>query len=254
METVVNEIGAKLEKESANRRLESNFLTPQKKIPKIPRGSKVACLDLEGTIVEGSIWRKLNEEFGVARSTADDLLDMFLRGMINYENWANTLVEAWRLSGGKQPTKENILKHTNEFEAIEGGPELIDAIKNEGYFTISISGAPDIFTKKVSQEFGIDVDVPTQELVFNENGLVSKVLIHNDYDFSKHHILRNLRRENDVGKTIGVGDSMNDEDMCRGADKGYIVDKSRKELNYEELKSDGVFIGSLEDIRREIKS
>lgn len=254
MEPVFNEIGVKLGRKTINRRNGSKFLATQKKIPKIADGSKVACLDLEGTIVEGSIWRKLNEEFGVARSTADDLLDMFLKGMINYKNWANTLVGAWRLSSGKQPTRENILKYTEGFETIEGGPELVEVIKKEGYFTISISGAPDIFTKRVSQEFGIDVDVPTQELVFDENDVVSKVLIHNDYDFSKHHILKNLRCENDVEKIIAVGDGMNDEDMCRQADQGYMINKDREKLNYRELKSDGVFIGSLKDIRKEIKS
>ncbi len=243
-----------MEKDNINKRKESPFLAPRNRIPNTPDGCKLACLDLEGTIIEGSIWRKLNEEFGVASSTADDLLEMFLKGMIDYKDWANTLVEAWRLPSGKQPTKENVIECTKEFEIIDGGPELVEAIKNEGYFIASISGAPDIFTERVSREFGIDVDISTQEMVFDENDIVSKVLIHNEYDFSKNQILRNLRCQNNIEKIIAVGDGMNDKDMCREADQGYMVDKNRDELDYKKLKSDGVFVGALKEIRNEIRS
>lgn len=219
-----------------------------------PNESKVACIDLEGTVVEGSIWRDLNEAFGVSRSTADDLLKMFLEGIIEYDEWANTLVEAWKMSSGEQPSKENVVKHAESFEILEGGPELIETLNAEGYFTISISGAPDVFSRNVSQELGVDIDIPTQEIVYNDEQLVEKVNIRNDYDFCKGHILRDLRDQNDFEEIIAVGDGLNDLEMCREANQGFIVwREGRKGVNYEKLRSDGVFVGSLSEICDQVR-
>lgn len=211
--------------------------------------SKVACIDLEGTVVEGSIWRDLNEAFGVSRSTANYLLKMFLEGVIEYDEWANTLVELWKLSSGERPTRENVIKHAESFEILEGGPELIDTLNEEGYFTVSISGAPDVFSRNVSQELGVDIDIPIQEIVYDDDDVVKRVNIRNDYDFCKGHILRNMRDQNDLDVIIAVGDGLNDLEMCREATRGFIVQRGERDgVDYEKLRSDGVFVGSLPEI------
>lgn len=217
--------------------------------------TKAACLDQEGTLVEGSIWRKLNKAFGVRRETADELLEMFLNGIIDYNEWANTLVETWKLPNGKKPTKENVKEITGGFRIYDGARELINSLKAKGYFTVSVSGAPDIFTRKVAVELGINVDIPTQEIIFDEEGVISKVEIHNNYDFSKHHILKNLKTENEFEEIIAIGDGLNDSEMCQEADKGFLIEKTGGErgLDYGELQTDGVFVGTLQDVIRKIK-
>lgn len=217
--------------------------------------SKVACLDLEGTLVEGSVWRVLNRAFGVEESIADELLEMFLNGLISYDQWADTLVETWKLPSGGQPTKNNIEKLTKNFEVIDGAYELVEILNDKGYFTVSISGAPDIFSRKVAHELGINKDIPTQRLVFDKNNMLRKVLVLNNYDFSKDHIIRKLKSNNELQEILAVGDGLNDVDMCREADFGCIVIRSgRKDrVDYKRLKSDGVLVDTLQNISQKIK-
>lgn len=222
----------------------------------VVKGQKAACLDLEGTLVEGSIWRVFNRAFGLNDSTASNLLGMFLDGLIEYKEWVDALVEAWKLPTGDQPTRENIEKLTETFGVLEGAREFVEALKKNGYYTISISGSPDNFSGKVSRYLEIDSDIPTHKLVYDDEDVLREIVVLNDYDFSKDHILEKLRRENKLERIIAVGDGLNDLDMCKEADFGCIVKKgTRKDgMDYEKIESDGVFVDTLPNIDQKIRN
>lgn len=212
---------------------------------------RVACIDLEDTLVEGSIWHRLNGKFGVTRSEERELFGKFMDGRIDYENWVKSLAEKWKNSTVMEPTQEKINNVVREFVVKEGAQNLINSLRKGGYTTISISGAPKVYSKRVSKHLGIERNIPTHELVFDsKKKKLSNIAILNDYDFSKKHYVERIRLANGSKKIIAIGDNINDLDMCFAADKGFLIrdDDNAREIDYERLKEKGLYTVKLPEI------
>lgn len=210
---------------------------------------KVAFFDLEGTLVEGSIWRTLNKAFGVPRSESRKLFDNFFDGKISYREWVDSLEELWCSSDFLEATRGNIRKICDDFEVIPEAEKLLEEVRDREYFPVSISGAPKIYSDKIASQLGIEVNVPTHRFVFDGgNEELEDIEILNGYDFSKAHLLGWIKEKICPERVIAFGDDVNDLDMCKKADLGFLVDKGLEEIRKEDLEDKNVYLLSLREM------
>ncbi|ASJ03740.1 phosphoserine phosphatase [Thermococcus profundus] len=200
----------------------------------------LAAFDLEGTLVKSvSGWVELHKRFGTWEK-GKEYAEMFFRGEIDYATWAELDASLW-----KGHTKEEILEWVNTVEYMEGAEELIEFLKRENFRIAIISSGLLCLASKVGRELGADY-VFANELIFDENGVITgKVRPHVDFR-GKGAILRKLKEELKPSLTVAVGDGYNDIAMFREADVSIAINP------HEGVEGDHV-VESLREVREIIE-
>lgn len=218
--------------------------------------SKIACFDLEGTLVKGNIWKKLGRKFGVKESKTDEIAYKFMRGEIRYNEWIDSMIKEWKSGSGEIPTKKNIEEATEDIRTRKCAMKTIRTFKENGYYTISISGTPDVYSSKVSKMLGINRNIPTHKCKFDKGEVLTDIGISKGYEFSKGYFIDTLKNKNSVDHIVAIGDDQNDLDMCEKADIGFIVKNPEKEgiIDYNEIANKGIIITNLTELPERIQN
>ncbi len=204
------------------------------------RETKLAALDLEGTLVKTkSSWVELHKKFGTWEE-GKKYSDMFFSGKISYSEWAELDASLW-----KGHTREEIMDWVNSVEYMEGARELISFLRDNNFRIAIISSGLMCLAKKVGRELGVDY-VIANELVFDDKGVITGY-VKPYVDFrGKGYLLRQLKRRLSPHLTIAIGDGFNDVSMFREADMSIAINP------YEGVKADYV-VFSLYEARETIK-
>ncbi|NJF24114.1 HAD-IB family phosphatase [Thermococcus sp. Bubb.Bath] len=178
---------------------------------------RLAAFDLEGTLVKSvSGWVELHKRFGTW-DKGSEYAQMFFNGEIDYATWARLDASLWR---GHR--REEILEWVESLEYMEGVRELFDFLRRNDFKTAILSSGLMCLASRVGKELEADY-VFANELVFDENGvLTGEVYPHVDFT-GKGPILRRLKEELRPELTVAVGDGYNDIAMFREADVSIAI-------------------------------
>ncbi|WP_048151456.1 HAD-IB family phosphatase [Palaeococcus ferrophilus] len=179
--------------------------------------ARLIAFDLEGTLVKSvSGWVELHKRFGTWEK-GKEYAERFFAGEISYAEWAELDASLWR-----GHTREEIMEWVEKVEYMEGARELIEFLKGENFRVAILSSGLMCLARKVGEELGVDY-VFANELIFDENGVITgKVRPHVDFQ-GKGAILRRLKDELKPELTVAVGDGYNDIAMFREADVAIAI-------------------------------
>lgn len=178
---------------------------------------KLIAFDLEGTLVKSvSGWVELHKRFGTWEK-GREYAELFFSGKIDYVEWAELDASLWR-----GHTKDEIMEWVESVEYMEGALELIDFLRSRNFRIAILSSGLMCLAGKVAKELGVDY-VFANELVFDEEGVITgKVKPHVDFR-NKGAILRELKEKLKPGLTVAVGDGFNDIAMFKVADVSIAI-------------------------------
>ncbi|WP_148883518.1 HAD-IB family phosphatase [Thermococcus aciditolerans] len=178
---------------------------------------KLIAFDLEGTLVKSiSSWVELHKRFGTWEK-GKEYAELFFAGKIDYVKWAELDASLWRGHTG-----EEIMEWANSVEYMEGAKELIGFLRENDFRIAILSSGLICLAGRIAKELGVDY-VFANELIFDENGVVTGE-VNPTVDFkSKGTILRELKAELEPEVTIAVGDGYNDLSMFKEADVSIAI-------------------------------
>ena len=178
---------------------------------------RLIAFDLEGTLVKSvSSWVELHKRFGTWEK-GKEYAELFFSGKIDYVKWAELDASLWR-----GHTREEIMEWANSVEYMDGAKELIEFLRTNDFRIAILSSGLMCLAERIAGELGVDY-VFANELVFDENGVVTgKVKSLVDFK-SKGVILRGLKNELRPELTVAVGDGYNDLSMFREADVSIAI-------------------------------
>ncbi|WP_297474676.1 HAD-IB family phosphatase [Thermococcus sp.] len=178
---------------------------------------RLIAFDLEGTLVKSvSSWVELHKRFGTWER-GKEYAELFFSGKIDYVKWAELDSSLW-----KGHTRDEIIEWANSVEYMDGAEELIEFLKRNDFKVAILSSGLMCLAGRIARELGVDY-VFANELLFDENGVVTgKVNPLVDFK-SKGAILRELKEELKPELTVAVGDGYNDVSMFREADVAIAI-------------------------------
>ncbi|WP_297521287.1 HAD-IB family phosphatase [Thermococcus sp.] len=178
---------------------------------------RLIAFDLEGTLVKSvSSWVELHKRFGTWEK-GKEYAELFFSGKIDYVKWAELDSSLW-----KEHTRDEIIEWANSVEYMDGAEELIEFLKRNDFKVAILSSGLMCLAGRIARELGVDY-VFANELVFDENGVVTgKVNPLVDFK-SKGAILRELKEELKPELTVAVGDGYNDVSMFRETDVAIAI-------------------------------
>ncbi len=178
---------------------------------------RLISFDLEGTLVKSvSGWVELHKRFGTWEKGMK-YAELFFSGKIGYVEWAELDASLWR-----GHTRDEILEWVNSVEYMDGAEELVEFLKQNGFKISILSSGLMCLAGRVARELGVDY-VFANELIFDENGVITGK-VNPVVDFkSKGAILRELKEELRPELTVAVGDGYNDVSMFREADVAIAI-------------------------------
>ncbi len=197
---------------------------------------RLIAFDLEGTLVKSiSSWVELHKKFGTWER-GREYAEMFFSGEIGYVEWAELDASLW-----KGHTRDEIMEWANSVEYMEGAKELINFLREKGFKIVILSSGLMCLARRIGRELGVDY-VYANELIFDDNDIVTGK-VRPEVDFkSKGAILRDLKGKLIPELTIAVGDGFNDISMFREADVAIAINP------HEGVEGDHV-VESLQEIR-----
>ena len=178
---------------------------------------RLIAFDLEGTLVKSvSSWVELHKKFGTWEK-GKEYAELFFSGKIDYVKWAELDASLW-----KGHTRDEILEWANSVEYMDGVEGLIRFLRENDFRIAILSSGLMCLAGRIARELGVDY-VFANELLFDENGVVTgKVNPLVDFK-SKGAILRELKEELKPELTVAVGDGYNDVSMFREADVAIAI-------------------------------
>ena len=198
---------------------------------------KVAVFDLDGTLTTtNSPYELLNDEINVRPGFNTEMYVRFSLGEFSYSEWISKVVMEWKKRNASRENFENVFEKCNETR--EGTEELLD-LMDDSFYTVIVSGSPDIYSRRMSEMLGIDQHVDTLAINFDE-GIVKGYSIKNEYDGDKEKYVQDIDEE-----VYAFGNSSNDVGMVESADRGFMVPSSS--VDYDEV--DAEFVGEMKDIK-----
>ncbi|NJE47504.1 HAD family hydrolase [Thermococcus sp. GR7] len=178
---------------------------------------RLIAFDLEGTLVKSvSSWVELHKKFGTW-DKGKEYAERFFAGEFDYATWAELDTLLW-----KGHTKEEIMEWANSVEYMDGAWELIEFLRKNNFKIAILSSGLMCLARRIASELGVDY-VFANELIFDENGVITGE-VNPAVDFqSKGKILENLKKELDPELTVAVGDGYNDLSMFSVADVSIAI-------------------------------
>ena len=197
---------------------------------------KVAVFDLDGTLTTtNSPYEVLNDEINVRPSFNTEMYVRFSLGEFSYSEWISKVVMEWKKRDASKENFENVFEKCNETR--QGTEQLLELL-DESFYTVIVSGSPDILSGRMAEKLGMDHHIDTVDVIFDGDSL-DDYTIKNGYDGDKEKYVKDLDEE-----VYAFGNASNDVGMVEAADRGFMVPSSS--LDYKSI--DAEFVGEIDEI------
>ena len=195
---------------------------------------KLIVFDLDGTLIHGTefIWTTIHDHLGVQKEQIESLKSSYLKGKINYDEWARRDVELWKEQGAN---REKIVEAISHTRLMDGAIEVLKRLKEKKIKLAIISGSLDLVLKKSLPDYWSYFDyVFLNKLMFNEQG---KILGIEPTQFDLYEKANGLRviceKEGiDTKDAIFIGDHSNDVEIAEEAGFSIAFNPKSQEIIY----------------------
>ncbi|MBI4258319.1 MAG: phosphoserine phosphatase SerB [Thaumarchaeota archaeon] len=162
----------------------------------------LAIFDIEGVLVDGEFLPEIAGRLG----KKEQVLELTLKGIRGEIDWETGL--DMRIDAIKGAGYDECVEVAKNLSLMKGAPNLINALKREGWRLVAVSGGFSLLADRVKAELGIDF-VFSNQLVF-EDGKLEGVKL--NVKANKAEALANLIETlgEPKGKTMAVVDGAND--------------------------------------------
>ena len=207
---------------------------------------KLVCFDVDGTLVDGVSWLLLTQGLGCSEQAH---LDIFLRakkGKISFIEGERELTKMYQDSGNA--TRPFIKKLFANIRIKPETKEVIDYLKEKGYFIYLISGAIDIYVEEVAKKLKVDGYYANSKLDFDEEGVLKKINYRDNQEDIKAEQLKELvqKLKLNINEVVFVGDSENDIEVFKRTRHGIAVNSFNENLKEVAWK----IVDSLKEVKR----
>jgi phosphoserine phosphatase len=174
---------------------------------------QLIVFDLKGTLIEENSWKDLNIAMGMTESQDQELLQKQRNGHISYEEAQGVLETLYKESG--KATRQYIEHIVCSYTYTPHTLSSIKYLKQKEYPLAIISGSMDLVVSRVAADLGISLYAANNAFRFDDDGKLSRIIVHGEDDEFKVHTLRRFAKETGipVRACIPVGDSENDRGM-----------------------------------------
>lgn len=194
------------------------------------RSFDLVCFDLDGTLIQGTIfiWQTLHDAFATDPERRRRARKDFHAGRITYRQWFD---HDLHMLGEAGATRERMVTALDTIHPTPGAPETLTALREAGIHLAIISGSVDLVLDRFYPDAVFD-EVLINRLDFDDAGrLVGGT--HTDFDIDRkgegvREIARRLGVE--VARTAFVGDNYNDVSAARAAGLSIAFNPRSDEL------------------------
>ena len=180
---------------------------------------KIVCLDLEGVLVP-EFWEELSKETGIKK------LMLTTRDIPNYDELMKIRLE---LLEKNNLSMDDVRKAVSKMEPLGGAVEFLDWLKERAQVAI-LTGSYYDYMMPLMKKLGYPF-LCANNLEIKNGKIIGYKMRERDGKIEM------VRRFKQAGfEVIAVGDSFNDVEMLRGADKGILF-RAKKELIEQEKKN-----------------
>lgn len=175
-----------------------------------PSPSRVAVLDICGTLAPEDSWLALTRDMGGSVERHLEIFHDYREGRITYEESKVQLIGLWRATG--KATRTAMYEIFASWPIDPAAGPLIEKLRTKGYLPLIITGAVDLYAEVVAQRLGVADWYANTPLVFDAAGQLETY--HYDLDQSGKKV-RQLgefcaARGYEVADAIVFGDGPND--------------------------------------------
>lgn len=187
---------------------------------------KLICFDLDGTLAKGQSWEQLNVALGMSVERDWELYKAYLDGAFDYDGWMERIVADYVRT--ERPHREIITDLYSSLELLPGATEAVVAAKERGYRVALISGSYVPYVEAAAQALGIGDWHACTEIIYDEDGYVSRYKHSDDEGAAKLTYLTAVAEKHGLALTecICVADGPNDEAMFTATKKGITFPES----------------------------
>ena len=171
--------------------------------------SKLIVFDMDGTLIEGQSWAKVNEYFGT-KEEALKIFNNWLEGKFDYPEFMRRVISLWH----PVPHISKLREILSDYNLPPKAHQTINEIHDKGYETAIISAGIDIQAELVGEDLGIP-RVYANGFELDEEGYLTGEGIHRVELHRKDKILKELINDLGVDQSncVSVGDSEFDSNL-----------------------------------------
>ncbi len=183
---------------------------------------RVAFIDIEGTLTEFEFWKEIANYV----ERGEEIRSLFYKGLTGEIDWFESFRKRIELIKGVD--KKTILKTSKKLMLLPQARELVELLKNEGFFVVLVSGCFKEVLKKTLIYTNADTLV-SNKLIF-KNGKVygAYIPVRN-----KGEIVDRFLTER--GLVLAIGDGGNDIPMFKKANISIAVGNNKKAIKYADF-------------------
>lgn len=182
----------------------------------LTRPHKLALFDMDSTLIEQEVIVELAKKAGIGEQV-DIITESAMRGEIDFVESFTRRVAL--LKGLSSDVLEDII--ANQITFSPGAKRLINALKNNGYYVVLVSGGFNYFAEYVQNSLGID-EIYANDLDIVDNKVTGEITSAIVDGKRKAEILQAVAQRLGItlAETVAVGDGANDLPMLGLADIG----------------------------------
>lgn len=208
--------------------------------------TKLVCLDVDGTLVDGVSWLLLTEGLGCSPQEHLDIFHQAKNGEISFIEGERMLTKMYQDSGNATETFiRGIFKKVGLRVEAES---LVTYLKRKNYLVYLISGAIDIYVEEVAKKLKVNGFYANSTLEFDRNGVLQKIHYRDNQGEVKVEQLKKIIEKLGLAmnEVVFVGDSDNDIEVFMKTKRGIAVHSFNEELKNAAWKT----VESLNDIKK----
>lgn len=195
-------------------------------------GIKAVAFDVDGTLVDSSIWKALHARFGFSEEEDNALLEKYRNEQITFRDWMDGMHRVY-VTADPLPRKAEVDAIFGAFTFIAGAEELVRKLSGRYPIALISSGFAD-YVHPVAEALSVRHAYAYTRMAYDEQGAYRgmECLSESDELTAKVDALNDFRAK--IGaqpsEIAFVGDSVNDLGAFRHTGRGILIGDSRKDL------------------------